>query len=188
MASQERIAVLDFETAVTCMKDSLARGQKPLLVCAPEGEEVNRVLGALDELLRELPEPSAIITVTDSNNGVGTGLLAFDAATGHLAVRGRVRRLGTRQARLLQLLIENAGNVIGVTHAAKTVFGKSGDEQIAALRVHIHNLRKKIEEDPNNPRRLVTVPSKGYLFVRPSRGASVVLMPALTLASSRASP
>lgn len=37
---------------------------------------------------------------------------------------------------------------------------------LVALRVHMHNLRKKIEEDPDNPRYLVTVPAQG-LSVRP---------------------
>lgn len=99
----------------------------------------------------------------------GEGLsapIAFDAVRARVSVDGVELRLGARQAKLLAFLIDNAGRVVEAEEASRHVFGSDGREDIAALRVHIHNLRKKIERDPDNPRYLVTVPAAGYLFVR----------------------
>jgi Amino acid kinase family/Transcriptional regulatory protein, C terminal/ACT domain len=92
--------------------------------------------------------------------------LHFDVTTGYVRVRGRDVRLGERQARLLRLLLDNAGKIVEVEQAADAVFGARGKDEINALRVHVHTLRKKLEEDAENPRYLITIPNKGYLFVR----------------------
>lgn len=92
--------------------------------------------------------------------------IGFDATLGRVNVGGKERRLGARQSRLLQFLLDNAGSVVEPEEAARSVFGSDGKQDVAALRVHLHNLRKKIEDEPNNPRIIVTVPAKGYLFVR----------------------
>ena len=92
--------------------------------------------------------------------------ISFDAALGKVRVRGEERRLGARQAKLLEFLIDNVGRVVEAEEAALYLFGSDGKEDVAALRVHMHNLRKKIEDDPDNPRFIVTVPAQGYLFVR----------------------
>lgn len=92
--------------------------------------------------------------------------LQFDAATGFVRVRGRSIRLGERQQRVLSFFLERPGKVIDVETAALATFGGSSKEEIAAFRVHLHNLRKKIEEDPEHPRFVITVPGKGYLFAR----------------------
>jgi hypothetical protein len=92
--------------------------------------------------------------------------ISFDAAQGRVRVNGRDVRLGTRQARLLEFLINNVGRVVEAEEAARYLFDSDGKDEIAALRVHLHNLRKKIEDDPDNPRFIVTVPAQGYLFVR----------------------
>lgn len=92
--------------------------------------------------------------------------ISFDAALGKVRVRGEERRLGSRQAKLLEFLIDNVGRVVEAEEAARHLFGSDGKDDVAALRVHLHNLRKKIEDDPDNPRYIVTVPAQGYLFVR----------------------
>lgn len=92
--------------------------------------------------------------------------ISFDAALGKVRIRGEERRLGSRQARLLEFLIDNVGRVVEAEEAARYLFGSDGKDDVAALRVHLHNLRKKIEDDPDNPRYIVTVPAQGYLFVR----------------------
>jgi len=38
--------------------------------------------------------------------------------------------------------------------------------RLKIVRVHLHNLRKKIEDDPDTPRHIITVPEQGYVFVR----------------------
>jgi hypothetical protein len=92
--------------------------------------------------------------------------ITFDAALGRVRINGRERRLGSRQAKLLAFLLDNVGRIVTAEEVARHLFGPAGRNDIAALRVHIYNLRKKVETDPDNPRHIVTVPSQGYLFVR----------------------
>jgi hypothetical protein len=92
--------------------------------------------------------------------------ISFDALLGRVRVNGKECRLGARQAKLLGYLIENVGRVVESEEAARHLFGADGKDEVAALRVHMHNLRKKIEQNPENPRYIVTIPAQGYLFVR----------------------
>ncbi len=92
--------------------------------------------------------------------------IAFDTKTRLLRVRDRCEKLGTRQARLLNFFLDNIGKVIDVERATREVFGHCTPQGIAALRVHVHNLRKKIEDDPENPKYILTVPNRGYTFAR----------------------
>jgi len=92
--------------------------------------------------------------------------VTFDAARCRVRVNGREQRLGSRQAKLLEFLLDNVGRVVETEEVARYVFGSDDKDDVAALRVHMHNLRKKIEADPDNPRYIVTVPAQGYLFVR----------------------
>lgn len=91
--------------------------------------------------------------------------VSFDAARGRVRVNGREQRLGSRQVKLLEFLLDNVGRVVETEEVARHVFGSDDKGDVAALRVHMHNLRKKIEADPYNPRYIVTVPAQGYLFV-----------------------
>lgn len=91
--------------------------------------------------------------------------LRFEAATGRVRVRGRAVRLGERQAVLLRFLLENGGRIVPIEELSVAVFGSEERDAIDAVRVHIHTLRKKIEEDHKAPRHLVTVPNQGYRFL-----------------------
>ncbi len=103
--------------------------------------------------------------VTGSTLPAAASIL-FDLKLRKLRVNGREVRLGVRQATLLKVLVDNVGRVVEAEEAARCLFGSDGKDELAALRVHMHNLRKKIEEDPANPRYILTIPNQGYLFVR----------------------
>jgi hypothetical protein len=92
--------------------------------------------------------------------------ISFDADLGLVRINGRERKLGARQAQLLRYLLDNLGRILPVEELARTLFGADGKEEIAAVRVHLHNLRKKIEDNPDSPRYIVTIPDQGYVFVR----------------------
>jgi DNA-binding winged helix-turn-helix (wHTH) protein len=112
-----------------------------------------------ETLLHAVFKPSERVTASKK--------LAFDVRTRVLNVHGRSEKLGKRQARLLNLFLQNVGRVIEVEQAADHIFEDRSPQSISALRVHVHNLRKKIEDDPENPRYILTVPNRGYTFARP---------------------
>lgn len=120
---------------------------------------VTETVARLSEtLLHEALAPGSDITVGAA--------ISFDADFGLVRINGREIRLGTRQAQLLGYLLENAGRVVEAEELARHLFGKDTKDELAAVRVHLHNLRKKIEDRPETPRYIVTVPDQGYVFVR----------------------
>jgi Transcriptional regulatory protein, C terminal len=108
-----------------------------------------------EKALRELLSPAA--------RHRPIGAFSFDEMRGIVRVDGRIVRLGARQASLLRYLIANGGEVVTAERIAHDVFSGS-EKDIAAVRVHVHYLRKKLERDPYAPRYVVTVPNQGYVF------------------------
>jgi len=64
--------------------------------------------------------------------------------------------------RLLQELATAPGRVLTHQHLLKAVWGPGHAEDVHYVRVHMANLRKKLEADPNRPRWLVTEAGVGY--------------------------
>jgi two-component system, OmpR family, KDP operon response regulator KdpE len=64
--------------------------------------------------------------------------------------------------RLLVLLAQNAGKVLTHRQILKDVWGPAYANQTHYVRVHMAELRKKVEAEPSRPRLLVTEPGVGY--------------------------
>ncbi|PZP29661.1 MAG: DNA-binding response regulator [Roseateles depolymerans] len=64
--------------------------------------------------------------------------------------------------RLLQELCSAPGRVLTHQHLLKAVWGPGHAEDVHYVRVHMANLRKKIEADPNRPQWLLTEAGVGY--------------------------
>jgi len=67
---------------------------------------------------------------------------------------------------LLSLLARNGNKVLTHPFILKEVWGPSFVDQAQYLRVFVGQIRKKIEDDPNHPKILITEPAIGYRFVR----------------------
>ncbi|MCL5772823.1 MAG: response regulator transcription factor [Firmicutes bacterium] len=65
---------------------------------------------------------------------------------------------------LLQYFIKNAGRVVTYNNLLSHVWGPEYECDTQTLRVHIGNLRKKIEPDSNRPKFIITEPGVGYRF------------------------
>lgn len=73
-------------------------------------------------------------------------------------------KLTATEYNLLSLLIKNDGRVLTHQYILKEIWGQSFSEQTQYLRVFIAQLRKKIEEDPNRPKYIITESGVGYRF------------------------
>jgi len=84
----------------------------------------------------------------------------------HCEVRadGRVVSLSPTEYRLLKCLLDNAGRVMTYKNLLTQVWGPEHADNTVCLKVHIHNLRKKIEQDPERPHYIVTERGLGYRF------------------------
>jgi len=88
--------------------------------------------------------------------------LRIDLARREVTVGERAVRLTATEYRLLVLLARNAGRVITHRQIIREVWGPSYAGQHHHVRVHMAELRKKIEENPARPKLLLTEPGVGY--------------------------
>lgn len=66
---------------------------------------------------------------------------------------------------LLVLLIENKGRTLSKEYLFNTVWGSDSDSEPQTLTVHIKRLRQKIEDDPKEPKKIMTVWGVGYKYL-----------------------
>jgi DNA-binding response OmpR family regulator len=90
--------------------------------------------------------------------------IVLDPGRHSLRVRGREVALAPKEFSLLQVLMENRGRVVTRQMLLDKVWGYDFDGEHQTVSVHIRWLREKIEVDANNPRHIVTVRSRGYMF------------------------
>ena len=79
-----------------------------------------------------------------------------------MQVGGQEVRLALREFELLELLLRNAGRVMTRGQLIDRIWGANYVGDTKTLDVHVKRLRAKIEEDPAQPRRLITVRGLGY--------------------------
>jgi len=93
------------------------------------------------------------------------GDLRIDLARRHVVLRGDEVHLTPIEYRLLATLVKYAGRVVTHRQLLREVWGPSFEAQTQYLRVHMQQLRKKLEDVPANPRYLRTEPGVGYRLV-----------------------
>jgi two-component system response regulator RegX3 len=76
-------------------------------------------------------------------------------------------RLPLKEFELLALLLDNAGWVLTRDTLIDRIWGADYVGDTKTLDVHIKRLRSKIEPDPANPTRIVTIRGLGYKFQAP---------------------
>ena len=78
---------------------------------------------------------------------------------------GEIVKLTTTEYALLMLLVKNEGKVLTHSFILKDIWGPGYVERSEYPRVFIGQLRKKIEDNPNNPTMILTESGVGYRFV-----------------------
>ncbi len=95
------------------------------------------------------------------------GALEVDLAARIVRKRRQEIKLTPIEYALLRLFVTHAGKVLTHRHLLAEVWGPNAVAQSHYLRVHIAHLREKIEEDPAQPKLIVTEPAIGYRLVAP---------------------
>jgi two-component system KDP operon response regulator KdpE len=88
--------------------------------------------------------------------------LSIDLTRREVNVDGREVRLTPIEYKILVALARNAGRVLTHRQILHDVWGPGYAGQWHTVRVHVASLRKKIEEEPARPRRLITEAGVGY--------------------------
>ena len=92
------------------------------------------------------------------------GHCSVDLSARTMKVNDESIKLTATEYNLLALLIKNDGRVLTHQYILKEIWGQSYADQTQYLRVFVAQLRKKIEEDANRPKFIITESGVGYRF------------------------
>lgn len=92
------------------------------------------------------------------------GAVSIDLASRIVRLNNEILKLTTTEYNLLSIFVKNEGRVLTHQYLLKQVWGNSYADQTQYLRVFVAQLRKKIEEDPNRPKFIITESGVGYRF------------------------
>jgi len=153
----------------------------PVIMLTAKGEEDDRVrgleLGADDYITkpfspRELvSRVRAVLRRTETESSVASGMievddrLKFDFNRREIWINDKIVQLRPTEYRLLYHLVQNAGWVITHEQLLTKVWGYEYRDEPHYVRLYINYLRKKLEEDPANPKYILTERGVGYRFV-----------------------
>jgi two-component system response regulator RegX3 len=84
-----------------------------------------------------------------------------------VVIRGDVHKLPLKEFELLHILLANAGRVLPRDVLIDRVWGSDYVGDTKTLDVHIKRLRTKVEDDPAQPTRIVTIRGLGYKYEKP---------------------
>jgi DNA-binding response OmpR family regulator len=106
--------------------------------------------------------PATMASPSLQTTPLTVGDLVIDPQAHTVTLRDQSLDLAPREFDLLYALALSAGRVVSAEDLIARVWGAeySGEPQV--VYVHIRWLREKIEDDPNHPRRIVTVRGVGY--------------------------
>jgi len=91
-----------------------------------------------------------------------SGRLSVDLLNRVVLVGGEQTKLTPTEFSLLRLFVQHAGRILTHRQILREVWGPNADEETNYVRVYITGLRKKLEENPQMPRLIVTEPGVGY--------------------------
>jgi len=121
---------------------------------------MNELLARMRVALRNAERASAAVEA----EVIEAGDLRIDLVRREVTRRGREIHLTPIEYKLLVLLARNAGRVLTHGQILKSVWGAANASQTHYVRVHMAELRKKVEDDPARSKLLVTEPGVGYRF------------------------
>ena len=152
----------------------------PIIVVSARGMETDKVkaldMGADDYVTKPFGTSELLARIRsalrhwqmrkDSNiaemGSFKSGELEIDFDKRRVTVRGEVVHLTQNEYKIVAILSKYAGKVMTYDYIIKEIWGPyaKGDNQI--LRVNMANIRRKIEDNPSEPRYIITEVGVGY--------------------------
>jgi two-component system KDP operon response regulator KdpE len=152
--------------------------EMPVIVLSAAGDEAEKVraldAGADDYVTKPFGTDELIARLRAALRRAGPGEpkepvlqaegLELDLAAHKVTVNGGEVHLTPTEYDLLRVLMQNRGRLMTHRTLLAEVWGPGYEEDTRVLRVHVANLRRKIEPSPSSPRHVLTDPGIGYRF------------------------
>ncbi|WP_346534269.1 response regulator [Micromonospora sp. DPT] len=119
----------------------------------------------MDELLARVRAALRRAHPTPDAATITTAAFTIDLAAKRLTTAAGEVRLTPTEWHLLEVLARHPDKLVAHRQLLREVWGPAYETETNYLRVHLANLRRKIEPDPARPRYLITEPGIGYRFV-----------------------
>lgn len=172
------IMLPDLEGTSVCQQIR-QKSSVPIIMLTARNEEADRILGlelGADDYITKPFSPRELVarvkavlrrvgptaTLNEKRVLEGAGVV-MDLDAREVTVNGEPVELTPTQMRLLQVLMEQPGRVFSTDELLDAVWEyRQYDPHL--VETHISNLRNRIEDDPKNPQRIITVRGFGYKF------------------------
>ncbi len=126
--------------------------------------DLNVLLARIKAVLRRMER---VAPATGTPERLEVGDLSIDASAHVATLAGNPLELAPREFALLHALALQAGQVVAIDDLLAQVWGAEYVGEPQVVYVHIRWLREKIEADPQDPQRIVTVRGVGYKLLAP---------------------
>jgi two-component system, OmpR family, response regulator RegX3 len=169
-------------SGVDVCRELRRRSTVPIIMVTAKGSEIDTVVGLevgaddyvtkpyrLRELvarmravLRRFPRETA--EATTHGDVLRVGDVTLDPERHEVVIRGLQVSLPLKEFELLTLMLEHAGRVLSRDVLIDRIWGLDYVGDTKTLDVHVKRLRAKVEDDPSNPTRIVTIRGLGYKY------------------------
>lgn len=159
----------------TVIREIREWSQAPIIILTARDQEQEKIealdAGADDymtkpfgigELMARMRVCMRRTATVDSDPLLTCGGLTVDLVQRRVTLNGKEIKLTPTEYEIIKFMAQHAGRVLTHKQLLKTVWGNSYNEDTHYVRVYIGQLRRKIEEDPAQPRYIITESGVGY--------------------------
>jgi two-component system alkaline phosphatase synthesis response regulator PhoP len=150
----------------------------PIIMLTARDDELDRVLGleiGADDYVTKPFSPRELVArirailrrvdrQAEPSNRIEVGGVAIDIARMRVEVNGRNVELTPTEFQLLVALARQPGRIFTRSQLLDAIHGLAFESYERAIDAHVKNLRRKLEDDPGQPRYVLTVYGVGYRF------------------------
>ncbi len=156
-----------------------ANDSVPILMLTAKGDPMDRIVGlelGADDYLPKPFEPRELLArlrailrrgkMEAAGETTKFGALEIDPNAMIASMNGKECDLTAHQFNLLHIMAKSAGRVLSRDMLMDQLKGTELEAFDRSIDVHISRIRSEIEDDPKNPKRIITVRGAGYVFAR----------------------